>query len=151
MTRIYFLEKKNLFLIRNKEIIQLCVPLFWNTLYTTKNMKSLIINIQKHNIYTKKKLWKKNSNKRLNGLTQWRLEHISNFRQIFRTKMRPKDMICQNLLFTLTFCSLSNFQSSSTRFAVYLLPFVSITFCKFERNFLTGYNFITKSLGSVFF
>ena len=58
--------------------------------------------------------------------------------------MRPKSMICQNLLFTLTFCSFSNFHSSSTRFTVYLLPYVSITFCKFERNFLTGYNFLGK-------
>ena len=140
-----------MFLIRNKEIIQLCVPLFWNTLYTTKNMKSLIINIQKHNINTKKKLWKKNSNKRLNGLTQWRLEHISNYRQTLKTKMLPKGMICQNLLFTLTFCSFSNFHSSSTRFAVHLLPFVSITFWKFERNCYTGYDFKRKSLGSVFF
>ena len=126
-------------------------PIVLKQLYTTKNIKSFIINIHKRNIYTKKSFGKKNSNKRLNGLTQSRLEHISNYRQTLRTKIRPKGMICQNLLFTLTFCSFSIFHSSSTRFAVYLLPFVSITFCKFERNVFTGYNFIRKSLGSVFF
>ena len=53
--------------MRNKEIIQICVPLFWNTLYMTKNIKSLIINTQKHNIYTKKKALEK----KLQQKTQW--------------------------------------------------------------------------------
>ena len=116
-----------------------------------KNYKSLIKNIQKHNIYIEKKFWKKNSSKKLNGLTQWRLQHISNFRQTLKTKLRPKSIIFQNLLKTLKFCSFSNFHCSSTRFAVHLLPFVSIRFCKFEQNCSTGYDFIRKSLGPVFF
>ena len=58
INRIYLLEKK-LFLMRNKELIQLCVTLFWNTLYTTIIIKVNKKNLQKHNMYTTKELRKK--------------------------------------------------------------------------------------------
>ena len=152
MTEIYFLGKKTCSLWEIKKLPRIVSHCFETPYIRQKNYKSLIKNIQKHNIHTKKKFWKKkSSNKRLNGLTQWRLENISNFRQTLKTKMRPKSMICQNLLSTLKFCSFSNFHCSPTRFAVHLLPFVSIRFSKFEQNCFSGYDFIRKSLGPVFF
>ena len=108
---------------------------------TNKNIINYVIN----------KFWKKITNKRPKGLTQWRFEHISNFRQTLKTKMRPKGMICQILLLTLKLCSFYDFQFSFTRFSVHLLPNVSTRFCKFEQNCFTGFDFIRQSLGPVIF
>ena len=53
--------------MRNKEIIQNCVQCFETPYMRQKNYKSLIKNIQKHNIQTKKKFWKKTQTKNLMG------------------------------------------------------------------------------------
>ena len=79
------------------------------------------------------------------------LAHNSNSRQTLRTKMRPKDMICQNLLLGLNFCCLSDFHCSPTRFAVHLLPYVVTRFCKYEQKRKHGLDFIRKLFGSVLF
>ena len=64
--------------------------------------------------------------------------------------MRPKGMICQNLLLTLKLCLINNFHSSSTRFAVYLHSYISNISCKFQRICLICFDCILKILGPVF-
>ena len=59
-------------------------------------------------------------------------------------------MICENLLLASKLCCFTNFLSNSIRFTEPLLPYVSNIHRKFERNSLNGFNFIRKTLGSVF-
>ena len=60
--------------------------------------------------------------------------------------MRPKRMISRNLLFTSKLCCFVKFHSSSLEFTTHFVPCVSHTFCIFERNCLTSFYFIWKSL-----
>ena len=65
--------------------------------------------------------------------------------------MRQKGMVCQNLLFTSKLCCFIKFHGSLLGFTAHLVPCFSHTFCKFERNCLTSFEFIRKSMGPVFF